>query len=117
MMTKPCHGERQTVFVAPFGNKIEIVVRVDRALAPASVSRIGVEDIAFRVLVKDADARSFRARKLDEIEVVLDLAPGDLLRGERSLEVIVEIRAERRDPIELPSHSLFEGFNLGRGRS
>ena len=41
----------------------------------------------------------------------------DHVEVEGSLVVLVEIRAAARNPIELPSHSLFEGLNLGRGRS
>src|SRR2546430_11867141 len=82
MVAEPGHRERQVVFIAAFGNEVEIVVRVDRVLAAASVRGISVEDVAILVLVEDADAGRFRTGELHEIVVVFDFAFGQLLRSE-----------------------------------
>lgn len=82
MVAEPGHRERQVVFIAALGNEVEIVVRVDRVLAAASVRGISVEDVAIFVLVEDADAGRFRTGELHEIVVVFDFAFGQLLRSE-----------------------------------
>ena len=55
MMAEPGHREAQAIFVAAFGNIVEIVVRVHRAFGSASVGGIGVEDVAIFVFVEDAE--------------------------------------------------------------
>src|SRR5882724_3287819 len=82
MVAEPGHRERQGVFIAAFGNEVEVVVRVDRVLAAASVRGIGMEDVAILVLVEDADAGRFCTGELHEIVVVFDFAFGQLLRSE-----------------------------------
>ena len=82
MMAEPCHGERQVVFIAAFGDEVEIVVCVNRVLAPASVGGIRVEDVAVFILTEDADAGRFRTGELHQLVVVFDFAFGQLLLGE-----------------------------------
>src|SRR5207237_5637304 len=79
MVAEPGHRERQVVFIAAFGNEIEIVICVDRVLTPASVRGISVEDVAIFILVEDADPRGFRTGKFRELVVVFNLAFGQLL--------------------------------------
>jgi hypothetical protein len=45
-MANPGHREGQAILIAAFGNEVEIVVSVENAFGPASVTRIGVEDAA-----------------------------------------------------------------------
>src|SRR5580700_11292048 len=61
VMAEPGHREAQAVFIAPFGNIVEVVVGVHRGLGTASVGGIRVENVAVFVLVEDADSRRFRA--------------------------------------------------------
>src|SRR5438093_13433745 len=117
MMAKPRHSEGQAIFITAFWNKVEIVVGVDRALTSAGIGGIRVEDVAIIVLVEDADARSFRAGKFRDREVVFHFAFANLLGREGGLVIEVEVRVVGRDPTELPAHSLFEAFDLGYRRA
>jgi len=112
MMAKPCHREGQTIFITAFGNIVEIVVRVDRVLAAASICGICVENVTVLVSVKDTDARGFRTWKFGQFVVVVDLATAYLLWREGSVEVVIEVAVVRRDPIELPAQPLLECIDL-----
>jgi hypothetical protein len=48
-MANPGHREGQAILIAAFGNEVEIVVSVENAFGPASVTRIGVEDAATHI--------------------------------------------------------------------
>src|ERR1700728_2039132 len=73
-----------------------------------------MEDFAVP-LGEHARTRTLLGRKICHLVVVISLAvfflPG------RDLVVVVEIRSERRHPLELPSHSLLECFDLRISRS
>ena len=116
-MANPGHREGQGVLVAAFGNKIEIVVRVDNIFGPASVGGISVEDGAGFVLIEDADSGCFRTGEFDKIEVVLYFACCNLLMGEGSAVVVVEVGPERLDPGKSPAHALLKRIDFGQGRS
>ena len=47
------------------------------------------------ILVEDAHPGQFRARILDKTVIVVDLAFGKFIRGERDMEVVVEVASER----------------------
>src|SRR5262249_40745826 len=111
MMAKPCHGEGQAIFITACGNIVQIVVRVDCALAPASVGGIRVEDLAIPIFVKDADARSFRTGKFGEFAVVFDFAAADLVRCEGNVVVVIEVSVVGRNPTKLPAKSLLKGID------
>src|ERR1700734_419600 len=107
-MANPGHREGQAVLIAAFGNEVEIVVSVHGRLGAACVSRVGVEDATALILVEDADSWRFRAWEFDKIEVVVNLPPGHLLRGERGAIVVVEVGSVRRDPCKPPAEALFK---------
>ena len=112
VMAEPRHREAQAVFIAAFRNTVEIVVGVHRGLGAARVGGIGVEDIAVFVLVEDADSRRFLAGEFRELKVELDLAFGKSFGSEGDAIVAVEITFVRRNPVELSSHALLEGFDF-----
>src|SRR5260370_17393968 len=60
----PRHSMFQPRFIAPLRRKVQPVVRTDEDVQPASVARIGVEDIPRSVLVNPASASSFLAFEL-----------------------------------------------------
>jgi hypothetical protein len=45
------------------------------------------------------------------------LARRDLLFGERHLELEIEVAAERRDPVKLPTHAGLVGQEFGQRRA
>src|ERR1700721_4664233 len=109
-MANPGHREGQTIFIAAFRDKVEIVVRIYRRLGAACVFGKGLKDTTALVLIKDADSRSFRTGKFGQFEVVINFAFRQFLLCEGSAVVIVEIGPEGRNPCETPAHTLFEGF-------
>src|SRR5260221_11785772 len=64
VMPDPSHPMLQALFVAPLGRDVQPVVRADENVQPARVTRIGMEDIASRILVEHARAGPFLAREL-----------------------------------------------------
>src|SRR5260370_11705802 len=74
VMPDPSHPVLQALFIAPLGRKVQPVVRADENVQPASVARIGMEDIAGRILVEHARAGSFLAPELLPWIVVVHLA-------------------------------------------
>ena len=104
-----------TRLVATFRRCVEDAVDSKHLLSAAAVRRVGVEDLASFVLVKNAPARQvldigrpFRRGS----EIVLRAPGGDVLRLERDIEVIVEVAAEGGDPEEFPVHALAHDFDL-----
>src|ERR1700738_4813005 len=116
-MADPGHREGQVVLIAAFGNEVKIVVSVENAFGPATVTGIGVKNAAALILVKDADSWRFRAWEFHQIEVIVNLVLGHLLRGERSAVVVVEVGSVRRDPCKPPAQALFKRFDFGQGGS
>src|SRR5271157_1455849 len=109
-----------TRLVATFRRCVEDAVDSERFLSAATVRRVGVEDLASFVLVKNAAARQvldigcpFRRGP----KIVLRAPGGDVLRLERDIEVIVEVAAERGDPEERPAHALAHDFDFLDRRS
>lgn len=117
MMADPGHAEGQTVFVAPFGDKIEEVIRAHQNVQSPRIAGIGMKDFARRILGEDAGTRTFFAGELALGVVVLHLASGLFFRREGNVIVKIEIASERRDPLKLPAHALLEGFDLGERRA
>jgi hypothetical protein len=83
-----------TRLVATFRRCVEDAVDSKHLLSAAAVRRVGVEDLASFVLVKNAPPRQvldigrpFRRGS----EIVLRAPGGDVLRLERDIEVIVEV--------------------------
>ena len=116
-MPDPSHAEGQAVFVASFGNEIEEVIRTNENIQAPRVTRIGVKDFSRRVPGEDTGSRSFFAGKIALGVVVFDVPADSRLRRERYVIVEVEIAAEGRDPLKLPTHALLEGFNLDQRRT
>jgi hypothetical protein len=76
-----------------------------------------VENFSRRVLDEDAQARHLVDFEIAHLVIVVDLAVDSLLRRERDMEVVIEVVAEGRHPIEAPAHPPLIGLDLGEGRS
>src|SRR5208282_6742295 len=63
MVTNPGHPVGKTFLIAALGGDVEEVVGADQDVETAAVGRIGVEDVAGRILVEHAGAGSFIARE------------------------------------------------------
>ena len=81
-------------FVSALRHRVQDAVDPEHLLAAAAVRRVGVEDLAGFVFVKNAAARQvldigcpFRRGP----KIVLRAPGGDILRLERDIEVIVEV--------------------------
>ena len=70
MVANPFHGEGQGVFVATFRRHIQEVVNAQQDVQPASVGGVCMEDVAFLVFVKHAQAGRFIAGKVLHLVVV-----------------------------------------------
>src|SRR5215472_17878633 len=60
------------------------------------------------IFVEHADAGSLGHRGLDRSIIINDLALFELLWGKRHVIIVVEVAAERRHPIEAPTHPLLK---------
>jgi hypothetical protein len=111
VITDPVLAGRR-VFVAAFGGEVEEVVGGVEEVNAAFVRGVCVEDMAAGIAVKGADAFAFA-----DIEavggVVVDGGVVFVLFGrEGDVEVVIEITAVGRIPVEFPAHALFEGFDF-----
>src|SRR5262249_23372295 len=88
------------MLVTPPGNEIEVLVVDVQHVDAARVRRVGMEHLPARVLIEDADAFPLRHFRILVPEVVEGLPCGYLFRRERRLIVDVEVRVERRQPLE-----------------
>src|SRR6267378_7922421 len=52
VMPEPSHPMLQALFVAPLGREVQPVVRADKNVQPARVTRIAMEDIASHILIE-----------------------------------------------------------------
>jgi predicted RNA-binding protein with PUA-like domain len=74
VVANPGHGKCQPGFVAPLRRMVEEVIRADKHIQPARVTRIRVEDVSIRVLEEHAETRPLFAGKRGEFVVIGDLA-------------------------------------------
>src|SRR2546427_5497016 len=117
VVTDPRHREGEALLVAALRHEVEVVVRAEQEVAAAGVGRVGVEDVAGRVLVEDARARGLRlARVLPLLVVVIGVALRDVFLRERHAIVAVEVVPVGGDPLEAPTHPLPERSELRVGR-
>jgi hypothetical protein len=58
MMAESGHGEREIIFIAAFGNEVEII-GIHGDLGAPIVSGIGMENVPILVFVEDAESRHF----------------------------------------------------------
>ena len=86
--------ETGTGLVAALWHQIQAHVCADQFFGSAAVGRIGVENVAGRVLVEHAQAGHFLDFDLLNFVVVVGLARRDFLLRERYLIIIVEVAAE-----------------------
>src|ERR1700687_3965203 len=107
----------QPLFVAPLWRKVQPVVRPDEYVQPASVARIGVEDVAGPILVEHARAGPFPAWVFLQAVVVIHLTFLQLLLRRRYVVVVVEVGGIRRHPMEPPAPALLELLDLRQGRA
>src|SRR6185437_12288003 len=89
--------------VAAPGDEVELVVGGVDEVDPASVGRVGVEDAA---VLAGEDAETFPVGDPRRQRAVVVDVLALLLRFERDAVIEVEVRRARRDPVEVPSHSL-----------
>src|SRR5271163_2096840 len=75
-----------------------------------------MEDVTVVVFVEDAAAGDFLDPDLTHFIVVIALAFGDFFRTEGDVEIVIEVAARGRHPLDVPSHSLFEGFDFRQRR-
>src|SRR5439155_20810136 len=99
MVPHPGHGVLEPFFIAPFWGDVQPIVRSDEDVQPASVARIGVEDIARGAFVKHTRAGPFLAWELLHAIVVIDFSFPQLFLLHRDLVVVVEVAAVRRYPM------------------
>jgi hypothetical protein len=103
-------------FVPAFGDEVEVVIGGVHHVEAARVAPVGVEDRAAVVLCKDADAFLVGAGVVIDGIVVGGLAARDLFGLERDVEVVVEIAAGGRQPLESPAQALRKSLQLGERR-
>src|SRR5260370_15226247 len=103
-----------TILISPFGNEIEVLVGGLHHVDSPRVARVGVKHRAARVLVEHADALTVRIAWIRLRIVVERRSPLDFLGGKGRLIVKVEIARSRGEPLEAPSHPLFERLDLGK---
>ena len=100
----------------PLGVRSSILIGAHHHLDAAPVGRIGVEDLARLVLHEYADARQLlvegRCRRNCSRPALVHL-----LRREAHAEIMVEVVAVRRHPIELPAHAPAEALDFGQRRA
>jgi len=114
MMPHPIHD---LVFIAALGREVEVVVGADEDVEAAGVGGVGVEDVAGFVAIEDAQAGKFAFGGVGFFVVVGGCSGSDVFGFEADAEVVVEVAALRRDPVEGPAHAAFEGLEFGEGGS
>ena len=117
MMPHPRHGKRQSFLVAALRRDVQKIVRPDTMVQPPRKTRIRVKNIPRRILVENAGARRFFARKCPHRVVVSRLPRGHFLLCKSHMEVAVEIAAVRRHPRKFPAHPILELRDLFERRS
>src|SRR5437868_4615852 len=117
VMTHPGHAVRQSFLVAAARRDVEKIVGAEEDVEPAPVGGVSVEDLSGIVLLEDAGARAFFAEERLRGVVVGDGPLCRLFLAEGDAVIEVEIAVVRGDPLELPSHALLEGLDLGERRA
>src|ERR1700676_4908259 len=101
------------VFFPTFWEHVEECVDPEELLSAATKRTVCVEDFPLLVLVEHAISRKIgRPLRVELREVINGVARRDLFGPERYVEIIVEVRLIRRDPIEVPIHLLAYHFDL-----
>src|SRR5260221_1445753 len=104
----------QTLLIPSLGNQVEVLVGGIHHIDAPRVARVGVKNRAALVLIEDADALTVHHAGVHSCIVEERRSTLDFLRGKGGLIVKVEIALERGDPLEAPSHALFEQLDLGK---
>src|SRR6266849_4516956 len=104
----------QTLLISPLRNQVEVVVGSVHHIDSPRVARVGVKNRAALVFVEHADSLTVRVVGVHSRLVVERRSTVGFLRGKGRLIVKVEIALERGDPLEAPSHALFERLDLGK---
>ena len=112
MVPDPVLRPFQTLLISPLRNQIEVVVGAVHHVDSPRVARVGVKNRAALVFVEHADSLTVRVVGVHSRIVVERRSTVDFLRGKGRLIVKVEIALERGDPLEAPSHPLFERLDL-----
>jgi len=82
----------------------------------AARTGVGVKDRTALIFVEDADPLPVHLAGIGSGIVVERGSIVGLLGGKRDVIVKVEIARSRGEPLEAPSHPLFERLDLGQGR-
>lgn len=112
MMPHPIHD---LVFIAALGRQVEVVVGADQDVEATGIGGVGVEDVAGFVAIEDAQAWEFAFGGVGFFVVVGGYSGGGVFGFKADTEVIVEVAALRRDPVEGPAHAAFERLEFGEG--
>src|SRR5258707_8169990 len=104
----------QTLLIPSLGNQVEVLVGGIHHIDAPRVARVGVKNRAALVFVEDADALTIHHAGVRSYIVEERRSTFDFLRVKGGLIVKVEIALERGDPLEVPSHALFEQLDLGK---
>src|SRR5260370_20359872 len=104
----------QILLIPSLGNQVEVLVGGIHHIDAPRVARVGVKNRAALVFVEDADTLTIHHAGVRSCIAEERRSTLDFLRCKGSLIVKVEIALERGDPLEAPSHALFEWLDLGK---
>src|SRR5581483_6052894 len=104
------------LFISSLRCQVEKMVGKQHAFAAASILRISMEDVPFRILIEDTRARCLGAWKPVRSIVVIEPSVLHLLLSKRHAIVIIKIAAIRRYPFESPAHPFFERIDFPERR-
>ncbi|MNO57938.1 hypothetical protein D3C76_484860 [compost metagenome] len=99
------HPIHDFVFIAPLGRQVEVVVGTDQQIQAAGISRISMENLAGLIAIEHAESGQFFLGAIGFFVVIGGLAGGDVFGAGGHTEVIVEITAFGRHPVEFPAHA------------
>src|SRR6266700_7142265 len=110
----PDPGQRTywTILISSPGSQVEVLVRSIHHIDSSRVAGVGMKDRAALVFAEHADPLTI-LHPVVCYDIIVELfSTLDLLRGKGCLIVKVEIARSRGEPLEAPSHLLFEQLDL-----
>jgi hypothetical protein len=106
-------GNQEWRFVATLRGHVEQRVGTEQCFRAAREGRIGVKHLSLRILRKHAVAGQFLDAGINRLVIVFGTVGCEFVRCEGNMEIVVEVVAERRHPVEMPPHPLLVGFDFG----
>jgi hypothetical protein len=116
MVADPGQRTFLTILISSPGSQVEVVVGGVHHSDSPRVAGVGVKDRAALVFGDHADPLPVQRAGIGSGIVVERGSLVGFLGGKRDVIVKVEIARSRGEPLEAPSHSLFERLDLGQGR-